>query len=205
MKISVILGHPKKGSFNHAIADAAIETLGQNGHAVCFHDLCEEQFDPLLPFDEIQKDAVPDPVIAGHCKEISEAEGIIVVHPNWWGQPPAILKGWIDRVLSAGVAYEFEEGDNGEGIPIGLLRAQAALVFNTANTPEEREQNTFGDPLEVLWKKCIFDLSGIHTFYRKMYGVVVTSTEGRRRIWLEDVRTTVDRYFPTEYGRCELE
>lgn len=55
------------------------------------------------------------------------------------GQPPAILKGWVDRVIRAGVAYEFAEGDSGEGVPIGLLKAKSALVFNTSNTLEERE------------------------------------------------------------------
>jgi len=54
-----------------------------------------------------------------------------VVHPNWWGQPPAILKGWIDRILRPGVAYQFLEGDAGEGVPVGLLKAETALIFNT--------------------------------------------------------------------------
>jgi len=48
MKISIILAHPNPGSFNHAIASAAAETL-RNGHEVILHDLCQEQFPPLLP------------------------------------------------------------------------------------------------------------------------------------------------------------
>jgi NAD(P)H dehydrogenase (quinone) len=55
-------------------------------------------------------------VIELHCREIADVDGIIV-HPNWWGQPPAILKGWVDRVLRPGVAYRFLEGDAGEGVP----------------------------------------------------------------------------------------
>jgi len=119
----------------------------------------------------------------------------VIVHPNWWGQPPAILKGWIDRVLRCGVAYKFEEGDSGEGIPIGLLKAKAAVVFNTSNTPFEREQEVFTDPLQVLWKTCIFDLCGVKTFYRKMYGVIVTSTPEQRKSWLLDVRKIIRKYF----------
>jgi len=49
--------------------------------------------------------------------KFSEASGIVIVHPNWWGQPPAILKGWVDRVLRPGVAYEFTEGDQGKVSP----------------------------------------------------------------------------------------
>ncbi|MBN1811307.1 MAG: NAD(P)H-dependent oxidoreductase, partial [Anaerolineae bacterium] len=115
--------------------------------------------------------------------------------PNWWGQPPAILKGWIDRVLRPGVAYEFEEGDSGEGVPVGLLKAKTALVFNTSNTPERREVEVFGDPLEGLWKTCVFDLCGVRTFYRKMYRVIVISTPEQRQAWLEDVARVVQEYF----------
>jgi NAD(P)H dehydrogenase (quinone) len=121
---------------------------------------------------------------------------MIIVHPNWWGQPPAILKGWIDRVIRPGVAYEFLEGDNGEGVPAGLLRAKAALVFNTSNTKAERETNVFGDPLEALWKNCIFGLCGVSTFHREMFRVVVTSTKAERCEWLERVQRVVEEYFP---------
>jgi NAD(P)H dehydrogenase (quinone) len=196
MKISVILAHPSKKSFNHAIAATAVNGLNQNSHEVHFHDLYEEEFHPILPVEEILKD-VPLPLeIKSHCKEISEAEGIVIVHPNWWGQPPAILKGWIDRVIRPGIAYEFLEGDKGEGVPKGLLKAKSAVVFNTSNTETERERNVFGDPLESLWKNCIFDLCGVLRFYRKMFNVVVTSTEEQRRAWLKEVRQTIDEYFP---------
>jgi NAD(P)H dehydrogenase (quinone) len=196
MNVYVILAHPNKESFNHAIAETVVKGLSQNGHEVHFHDLYEEKFDPILPFEEIPKD-VPLPLeIRKHCEEISKAEGIVIVHPNWWGQPPAILKGWIDRVIRPGVAYEFLEGDKGEGVPKGLLKAKSAVVFNTSNTETEREKNAFGDPLESLWKNCIFDLCGVPRFYRRMFNVIVTSSEEQRRAWLKEVRQTIDEYFP---------
>jgi len=195
--IMVILAHPTKESFNHAIADSAVQTLKNNGHEVIFHDLYAEKFDPILLSEEIPKEAELDPIIENYCKEISEADGIIIIHPNWWGQPPAILKGYVDRVIRAGVAYEFLEGDSGEGVPNGLLKAESALVFNTANTSKEREMNVFGDPLETIWKNCIFDLCGVKNFYRKMYRIIVTSTPQERELWLEDVKETVNKYFPS--------
>jgi putative NADPH-quinone reductase len=196
MRISVILSHPDKGSFNHAIAAAAVKTLTQNGYDVDFHDLYEEKFDPILPAGEIPKDTSLPPAIKRHCDEIAAANGIIIIHPNWWGQPPAILKGWVDRIIRPGVAYEFLAGDAGEGVPNGLLKAESALVFNTSNTGSEREKNIFGDPLETIWKNCIFALCGIHTFYRKMFGIMVMSSEAQRKEWLHEVRQTVREYFP---------
>ena len=186
MKVSVILAHPDKRSFNHAIATASLTMLKKNGHAVFFHDLYEERFDPLLPAQEILSDGKTSPVIMSHCQELSAADGIIIIHPNWWGQPPAILKGWIDRVFRPGVAYRFEEGDGGEGIPIGLLKAKAVVVLNTSNTPDAREQRVFGDPLDALWRRCIFDLCGVRSFHRRMFNVIVMSTPQQRLAWLAE-------------------
>ena len=198
MKISVILAHPDPKSFNRAIAQTAVEQLKTNEHSVQFHDLYQENFEALLPGQEIRQEATLPPGIRRHCLEIAEAEGIIIIHPNWWGQPPAILKGWIDRVIRPGIAYEFLEGDAGEGIPQGLLRARAAMVFNTSNTEPERERAVFGDPLETIWKNCVFGLCGVHTFYRRTFSVIITSTQSQRRLWLEEVKAMIDLRFPKE-------
>ncbi len=196
MNVLVIVAHPNGASFNHAIAAACSSVLTDNGHEVVAHDLYQEHFEPLLPRGEFPKGAALPPDIAQHCDELSRADGIIIVHPNWWGQPPAILKGWVDRVVRPGVAYEFEEGDKGEGIPRGLLKATCALIFNTSNTESAREKSVFGDPLEAIWKNCIFSLCGVPTVYRRMFNIMVTSSEAQRREWLAEVATTVDRFFP---------
>lgn len=198
MRISLILAHPDPESFNHAIAQTAVEALKANGHRVFFHDLYQEKFDPRLNLEELAKDAILPAVIRKHCDEIAAASGIVIVHPNWWGQPPAILKGWVDRVLRPDVAYKFLEGDSGEGIPNGLLKARAALVFNTSNTESEREDDVFGDPLETIWKNCIFDLCGVTNFHRRMFNVIITSTEDQRRDWLNYVEKDIDTFFPKD-------
>ena len=188
MNILVILGHPSPASFNHAIAQSVAQALQAGGHAVVFHDLCAEGFDPTLAAREIPEAGSVPRLVQEHCDELKAAEGIVIVHPNWWGQPPAVLKGWIDRVFRPGTAYRFEEGDSGEGVPIGLLKARAALIFNTSNTPEGREQSVFGDPLELIWKRCIFDLCGVKRVHRRTFSVVVTSTAEQRRQWLEEAQ-----------------
>ena len=196
MRISVILAHPSKESFNHAIAATAMATLKQNGHEIYFHDLYEEKFDPVLQSEEIPQNAPLPPVIERHCAEISKADGIIIIHPNWWGQPPAVLKGWVDRVIRPGVAYEFLGEDKGEGVPNGLLKAKSALVFNTSDTETKREKDVFGDPLETIWKNCVFGLCGVSNFYRKMFIIIVVSSERQRKEWLKEVGRTVDKYYP---------
>jgi len=196
MKITIILAHPHRGSFNHAIAETAAGALRRAGHAVTFHDLYAEGFDPLLPEGEIARDAPLPEHVARHCAEIAAADGLIIVHPDWWGMPPAILKGWIDRVLRPGVAYRFAATDSGEGVPLGLLKDRAALIFNTSNSPAVREQEVFGDPLERIWKDCIVSFCGIPVCHRRMFGVVVTSSNEERKAWLAEVRDMALGTFP---------
>ncbi len=198
MKISVILGHPRSDSLNNALAREAAAAARGAGHDVRFHDLQAEGFDPVLPAGEEPAGAALPPQVELHCREIAEADGIVVVHPNWWGMPPAVLVGWIDRVLRPGVAYRFEEGDSGEGVPVGLLRARAAIVLNTANTLPAREASIFGDPLERIWKDCVFGLCGVRRVERRTFTVVVTSTPAERRGWLEETRALVWRCFPPD-------
>ena len=83
MKISVILAHPSKESFNHSIASVAVEELENIGHEIIFHDLLyEEKFDPILTSEEIPTNVPLPQETEKYCEEISEAEGIIIVHPN---------------------------------------------------------------------------------------------------------------------------
>jgi putative NADPH-quinone reductase len=193
--ISLILCHPKPGSLNHAIAERARRTLEALGHEVAYHDLYQERFAPVMPDLEIARDGLLPGFVTRHCEEIAQAKGIVIVHPNWWGQPPAVLKGWIDRVMRPGVAYEFLEGDGGEGVPRGLLKAKSAVVLNTANTPKDRELSAFGDPLELIWKNCVFGLCGVSDFHRRTFEVVVTSTLKQREAWLDEVGEMMTRVF----------
>jgi NAD(P)H dehydrogenase (quinone) len=191
MNIYVLIGHQNEGSFCHAIAATAIEELKAGGHQVVYHDLYAERFDPILPHEEIPKGAPVDPTVEQHCREITAADGFIVVHPNWWAMPPAILKGWLDRVLRQGVAYQF-----GPGGVEPLLCGRRAVVFTTSNTPRNDELRLFGDPLENLWKACVFNFCGVEDFYRRNFESIVMSTPEDRREWLDEVRAIIRQRFP---------
>lgn len=193
MNVFVVIGHQSQGSFCHAIAAAAVEELKAAGHEVVYHDLYAEKFDPILPNDEIPKDAALDPVVAQHCRELAEADGYLVVHPNWWAMPPAILKGWLDRVWRQGVVYRF-----GPGGVEQLLTGRRALVFTTSNTPRDDELRLYGDPLDNLWKACVFGMCGIQDVVRRNFESIVMSTPEQRREWLEEVREIVRERFPRQ-------
>jgi NAD(P)H dehydrogenase (quinone) len=190
MKILLILGHQRPGSFCHAIAATARDALLAMGHEVIFHDLYAEKFDPLLPDEEIPKGAKVDPVVQRHCDELAAADGYVVVHPNWWAMPPAVLKGWIDRVCRQGVAYQF--GPRGVE---PLLGGKRAVVFTTSNTPREDELRLFGAPLENLWQNCIFGFCGVTNFHRRNFEPIILSTLEQRTGWLREVQNIMHERF----------
>ena len=100
MAYCVILAHPDPGSFNHALARAACDALAGLGREVHCFDLYAEGFDPRLPAAELGRDAPLDDALARHCAAAAAAQGFVIVHPNWWGMPPAVLTGWVDRVIT---------------------------------------------------------------------------------------------------------
>jgi NAD(P)H dehydrogenase (quinone) len=194
MTVSVILGHPYARSFNHAIAERVVAVLQSAGHRIAFHDLHAEGFAPLLTEHELATDDVhTNALVAQHCRELGLADGIVVIHPNWWGMPPAIVKGWIDRVFRPDVAYRFAADDDGSGGPSGLLRARAAVVLTTSNTPAERERAVFGDPLETIWRNCVFGFCGLRHVTRRNFGVIAGSSAEQRAAWLAEAAATVLR------------
>ena len=173
-----VVGHPSPRSFSHAMAERAEETLRELGVEVAHHDLYAEGFEPV---------GGGDALVGQHRAELAAADLVVICHPNWWSMPPAMLKGWIDRVFVPDVAYR--DAPIGQP-PIGLLKARA-LVFNTGDTPPEREAAVFGDPMQRIWETGVFDFCGVRTVVRRMYGPVTSSTVEQRAIWLDEVAALV--------------
>ena len=189
----IVVATPNPASFSHAMADAAAGVLTAEGYSLAVHDLYAEHFNPVQPVGEAHNHASEDALVEAHCDELARARLILICHPNWWGQPPAILKGWIDRVFRPGTAYAYPPGVDYDGVPVGMLPARHALIFNTSNTPGQREQEVFGDPLDVLWKRCVFGLCGVDSVERRMYGPLACSTIDERLGWLDEVKALVGR------------
>lgn len=193
MNILVILGNPNPCSFNHAIAKTTLDTLQAAGHTVTFHDLYAEKFDPTLPLSEMQ--TLTDPTIRRHTEELSNADGLVIIHPIWWGMPPSVVNGWVDRVFRMGIAYRFQEVAPGVGVPVGLLKAKKAVVFNTSNTPHDAESLRCKDAMGNLWTVCILDTCGVKEVDRRLFGPMNVSTPQQREGWLKEVQETIKTQF----------
>ncbi len=199
MRILLILCHPQPGSFNHAIADRARETLAAAGHQVIFHDLYQEGFDPVLTAPEHRRGVSFDEQVVRHTKELEACGGVVFVHPEWWGQPPALLKGWLDRVLRPGVAYEPADEELREQAPVPLLGEKAALVLAT------RDAGARSGLLERVWLEGVFAFCGIRAAGCQVLHDLRRLGPAERQGWLDQVSGALLRLFPPVQGPGAVE
>ena len=129
-KVFMVYGHYDEKSFNAAIKDTFIKTANDNGHSVDLVDLYKEKFDPVF------KGEKPDEIILDHRKRIEEADVITLVAPIWNFRMPAILEGWIDKVLAPPWAFSFKKIFGNYGYTIGNLKGKKAIVFCTYGSPQ---------------------------------------------------------------------
>ncbi len=126
----VILGHPAAGSFNHAVADAYCDAVRACGQTAILRDLYAIGFDPLLRADERPDTPgfAPAPDVRAELDLLRGCAVVTLVYPIWFGMPPAIIKGYIDRVLGAG----FVARDIKTGAPHPLLHGKRLVSLSSS-------------------------------------------------------------------------
>jgi putative NADPH-quinone reductase len=195
----VLLCHPNPRSFNHAVASKVRERLIALGHELLFHDLYAEGFDPILSQGELRRRFSLDELVQAHYRDIERAEGLIVLHPEWWSQPPAMLKGWIDRVLGPGIGYEFEGEEFMAKSRVPLLGGKRALILATTDTAEPSDlarPESKSDPLlSALWRETL-GYCGILDFHFRMLHDVRGCGPAERLEWIEESAALACELFP---------
>ncbi len=178
-----LTAHPEPRSFCSAVGDRVVQAAEAAGYRLCRHDLYRSRFDPVLTVEEYRRGFSLDTATQTAVKELQEAEQIIIVHPDWWGGPPAILKGWIDRVLRAGIAFEYRGPDIGPKNRVGLLSTKQVLVLVTTDSDAAEDHQS----LRQYWSRNVFGFCGVPNTDVRVIGPVHGSRPGTRKRWLKDV------------------
>lgn len=189
---TLVVAHPNDRSLNHAIAAEAAKAVRSAGVDLSFHDLYAENFDAVLSKEEMLRRFSFDPSVQEHAAELKSRALLIIVHPDWWGQPPAVLKGWLDRVLRPGVAYDFSGPEFLDKEHVPLLTGMRAVVFATSN--QQRPGDDEVPTLEQVWRKHVFDYCGIEPYEVKVFYDVRNSSRRTRKRWLRAVAEITARY-----------
>jgi NAD(P)H dehydrogenase (quinone) len=131
MNALVVYCHPCPESFTAAVRDTVIETLNARGHAASLIDLYAEKFDPVMSADERRTyhDEGPNLLpVQAHVERVQWAEGMVFVYPTWWYGLPAMLKGWLERVMVPGFAFGMPDERQGPRPMLRNIRHIAALT-----------------------------------------------------------------------------
>jgi len=181
MKALVIYAHPNPQSFNAAILETVKEALEQKGAEVKVKDLYAMNWNPVLGAEDFRQIMAKKPPedIAREQADVVWADLLVTVSPIWWMSVPAILKGYVERVLSTGFAYEYT--DQG---PRGLLAGKKAAVITTSGA-DENAANQSG--MMKIFKASV--VSGIFNFCgitdvqdMNCFGVTMVSDEERHKM-----------------------
>lgn len=131
MRIYVLLGHPDTDSFNGALADAYCAAATAAGHEIRRHNIGELDFDPILHHGYRRVQPLEVDLIAAQAN-LSWCERWVIVYPVWWGNVPALLKGFIDRTLYSEFAYRYHDTD-----PFWdkLLKGRSGHIVTTSDAP----------------------------------------------------------------------
>jgi len=149
MNILLISAHDDPKSYVAALHNTALSVLERTTNKVVVTDLYAQQFNPVASIIDFKTSSGShanymfeqqrsintgegfSPDIESEMKKVKDADIIIIHFPLWWGGPPAILKGWFERILAMGFAW-----DSDNRYAEGLLKGKKILLTVTAGDPE---------------------------------------------------------------------
>lgn len=196
MRALIVYCHPKETSFTAAVRETVLERLRFAGAEIRVIDLYRRNFAPVLSGEEldIYEDTPANRVpVAQDVEDVLWCDALIFVYPTWWYGLPAMLKGWLDRVLLPDVAFLMPDGEN-DNIRPGLTHITRLGVFTTCGASWGLTQ-MIGAP----GKRTI--LRGVRaicaprckTAFAAHY-LMDSSTDASRRAHLQNVARKMDKF-----------
>lgn len=159
MRILVVYCHPVESSFCSALHQAVVHTLKSKGHAVDDCDLYAEGFNPVLSREErLMYNDPPNNLVEAkpYADRVMQAHALVFVFPVWNFGLPAMLKGFIDRVLVPGVSFHMDE--RGRIVP-GLVHLRQIHAVTTYGVPRWKAW-WLGDAPRAVIKRFFKRLTG---------------------------------------------
>ena len=183
MKIAVIVGHPRAGSYCEALGDAYAEGAREAGHDPTLIKLSGLRFDPILRKGFGEQELEPDLVEAQQA--IGAAGHTVWIWPLWLGYPPALMKGFLERALTPGFAVEKLDGP-----PFyrPLLKGRSARVIVTMQMPVLMFRFLVFARAARTFSNQVLKFVGMRPVCRTYLGMVEHVGDEQRRKWIEEVR-----------------
>lgn len=192
MNLLVIYTHPNHQSLSYAFLQRTLQGGGENAAIsdIKVLDLYEEGFDPVLVFNQERRrrDMHKEPSLELYREQLIWADKIVFIYPIWWGRPPAMLLGYIDRMFASGFAYR----EKGGLLPEGLLKGKSAVCISVMKGPAMYPFFWLNNAHKVLMRRALLQFVGVRKVKFFEFGSM-ESAKGRHEQKLERVY----RYFRT--------
>lgn len=185
-KTLIVTSHPYEGSFCHALMVAAKEGAQKAGHTVDIIDLEADHFDPVMHSADLigfLKHQAQDARAIDYIQRVKAADHLILVFPIWWELMPAMMKGFIDKVVFPGETFDYEKG--GTGMASKLAKLQSTTVITTMNTPKALYRWVFGDAIQRALIRGTFKKMGLKNVKWLSCNMVKKSSDIKRQNWLQ--------------------
>ncbi len=182
MKTTIVYAHPYEGSFNHAVLEE-VENAAGDYHLI---DLYADGFDPVMSEADLavyNTGGSSDPLVARYNEYLDDTDRIVFIFPIWWYDMPAIMRGFLDKVLLPGSAYV--AGSNGL---YALRNVQKTFLFTTSTTPTESLVTDFGDPMHNAMIASTLEICGFHNLHWQNLGGIDGTDEFTRLDHLAKIR-----------------
>jgi len=182
-KILVINGHPDKESYNYGLSQAYIKGAENSGAEVKEIQIGELSFDPNLQYG-YRKRTELEPDLLNAQQLLKWAEHIVWVYPVWWGSVPAIMKGFLDRVLLPGFAFKKREGSLWWD---KFFNGKTSRLICTMDQPPLYYRLVYGGPSHKAMKKLTMNFIGVRSVKVTAIGPIRLSKDSFREKWLNKV------------------
>jgi len=196
MRTAVVFNHPYEGSYCNAVLEAVLSGLRQGGHEADLLHLDNDGFDPVMRTADLKgfKNGTPvDPKVLEYRSRLEQADHLVLIFPIWWELMPAMTKGFIDKVIFPGVAYDYDNSGRWPKMIKRWERLKGITLITTMNTPSTVYRLIFGNAI----KKAVFT----GTFWKMGYGprkwinlnMVKFVPEKKRKKWLGQIEVRFSR------------
>jgi NAD(P)H dehydrogenase (quinone) len=193
VRVLVVYTHPSPSSYTASVLTRVLAGLDAAGHDVDLIDLYACGFDPLLTADERFRsgdDPLTAPLIREHIALVRSATAMVFVHPTWWSGPPALLKGWIERVFVQDVAYSVGRANHMRS----QLRHVRYLMVVTSHGSAKHVNMIEGESGKLLFGRSLRRLISLRGRFKwiALYNID-RSTPAQRQTFLTQVEAAMTR------------
>jgi NAD(P)H dehydrogenase (quinone) len=176
MRTLIIFGHPDKKSFCSSLADSYEKGAKEKGGEVERLNLCDLRFDPILRYGYKKSQTMESDLIEAQ-RLIKWANHLVFVFPVWWSAPPALLKGFIDRVFIPGFAFQYRENSSGWD---KLLTGKRARIIMTSNASTAWLYMMYFHPALHMMKKAVLEFCGVGPVDVTSFGKMKNASDKKR-------------------------